>query len=260
VADPTGRQEARTATDTAGAYRVPLQHSGTYLVVATAGTYQPHAALVAVSDRPVRHDVSLTGTSAVLGVVRAPDPTGGRCVPGVTVTLIDVRGDVAAACVTDQNGRYHLTGMPDGSYTLTAAGPGHQPVAVSLRLVVGATLERDLELPRRSRLLGTVTAASDGRRVSEAIATLVDSAGTVVGSTVTGPDGSFVFEDLSEGTYTLTASGYAPVAQVVQVTAGVQSTTSVALGTPGTPPPAPEHVSGGDGHQAGATFHHVNAR
>ncbi|MBN9096565.1 MAG: DHA2 family efflux MFS transporter permease subunit [Pseudonocardia sp.] len=264
VADPTGRQEARTATDATGAYRVPLQHGGTYLVVAAAGTYQPHAALVAVSDRPVRHDVSLTGTSAVLGVVRAPDPTGGnRPVPGITVTLIDVRGDVAAAGVTDPDGRYHLTGMPDGSYTLTAAGPGHQPVAVSLRLDVGATLERDLELPRRSRLLGTVTAASNGRGVPEAIATLVDSGGTVVGSTVTGPDGTFVFEDLSEGTYTLTASGYAPVAQVVQVTAGAQSTAAVELGTPGTAPRAPEVATNGNGndHQVGVTTpQHVDVR
>ncbi len=262
VADPTGRQEARTATDATGAYRVPLQHGGTYLVVAAAGTYQPHAALVAVSDRPVRHDVALTGTSAVLGTVGAPDQTGGnRPVPGVTVTLIDVRGDVSAAGVTDQNGRYHLTGMPDGNYTLTAAGPGHQPVAVSLRLDVGATLERDLELPRRSRLLGTVTAASNGRGVPEAIATLVDSGGTVVGSTVTGPDGSFVFEDLSEGTYTLTASGYAPVAQVVQVTAGAQSTAAVELGSPGTSPLAPESINGtgnGNGHQVSLP-HHVDA-
>ena len=265
VADPTGRQEARTATDATGAYRVPLRHGGTYLVVAAAGTYQPHAALVAVSDRPVRHDVALTGTSAVLGTIRTPDLAGGvRAVPGITVTLIDVRGDVAAAGVSDQDGRYHLTGMPDGSYTFTAAGPGHQPIAVSLRLEVGATLERDLELPRRSRLLGTVTAASNGRGVGEAIATLVDSGGTVVGSTVTGPDGSFMFEDLAGGTYTLTASGYAPVAQVVQVTAGAQSTAALELGTPGTPPLGPESTIGvgsnGNGHEISApAVHHVDA-
>lgn len=273
VADPTGRQEARTATDATGAYRVPLRYGGTYLIVAATGTYQPHAGLVAVADRPVRHDISLTGTSAVLGTVRTPDPAGGnRPVPGATVTLIDVRGDVAAAGLSGQDGRYHLTGMPDGSYTLTAAGTGHQPVAVSLRLETGATLERDLELPRRSRLLGTVLAASNGRGVGEAIATLVDSGGTVVGSTVTGPDGSFVFEDLAEGTYTLTASGYAPVAQVVQVTAGAQSTAAVELGTPGPSPLAPEgngHGNGaGNGHQPLSTapatgptpvVHHVDA-
>ncbi|MDT7613203.1 MAG: hypothetical protein QOF00_650 [Pseudonocardiales bacterium] len=250
VADPTGRQEARTSTGPDGSYRVPLSHGGTYLVVAAAGTYQPHAALVAVSDGPVRHDVSLTGTSGVVGVVHTPDPAGGaRVVAGATVTLIDVRGDVAAAGVTDPDGRYRLIGVPDGSYTLTAAGSGHQPMATSVRLDVGATVERDLELPRRSRLVGTVTAASNGRGVAEAIATLVDVEGTVVGSTVTGPDGSFVFEDLAGGTYTLTASGYAPVAQVVQLTAGGQSTASVELGSPA--PAASNGHAGGSGSANG---------
>ncbi|WP_433290828.1 MFS transporter [Pseudonocardia sp. CA-142604] len=233
VADPAGRQEARTTTGQDGYYRVDLRTGGTFLVVAAGGTYQPHAAMVAVGGTPTRHDVALSGASAVVGTVSTPDPaTGSRMVAGAAVTLIDVRGDVAAARVTDADGRFQLIGVPDGSYTLTAASPGHQPVAVSVRLDVGATVECDLELPRRSRLLGTVTAASNGRGVPEAIATLVDGSGMVVGSTVTGPDGSFVFEDLAEGVYTLTASGYAPVAQMVQVTAGTQASTVVELGAP----------------------------
>jgi hypothetical protein len=146
--------------------------------------------------------------------------------------------------VSDAGGRYHLTGVPDGSYTLTAASPGHQPVAASVRLELGTTVERDLQLPHRSRLVGTVVAASSGRVVAEAMATLVDHTGTVVGSTVTGVDGTFVFEDLPEGTYTLTASGYAPVAQVVHVAAGGQTTTSVELGA-NLPKAAPEAAEPG---------------
>jgi hypothetical protein len=239
VADPAGRQEARTTTAQDGFYRVDLRTGGTFLVVAAGGTYQPHAAMVAVGGTPTRHDVALSGASAVVGTVRTGDPaTGSRTVAGAAVTLIDVRGDVAAARVSDADGRFQLVGVPDGSYTLTAASPGHQPVAVSVRLDVGATVECDLELPQRSRLLGTVTAASNGRGVPEAIATLVDGTGMVVGSTVTGPDGSFAFEDLAEGTYTLTASGYAPVAQMVHITAGAQASAVVELGAPN-PAPAP---------------------
>jgi EmrB/QacA subfamily drug resistance transporter len=238
VADPTGRQVARTATGPDGGYHVVLSTGGTFLVVAAAGQYQPHAGLVAVADGPVRHDIALAGTSGVTGVVRASDPTGaGRAVPGVTVTLIDVRGDVAAAGVTDVEGRYHLTGVPDGAYTVTAASPGHQPVAASVRLELGTAVERDLELPHRSRLVGTVAAASTGLGVPEALATLVDRTGTVVGSTVTGPDGTFAFDDLAEGIYTLTASGFAPVAQVVHVAAGAQASTVVELGRRAPAPP-----------------------
>ncbi|MHA6793885.1 carboxypeptidase-like regulatory domain-containing protein [Pseudonocardia bannensis] len=91
-------------------------------------------------------------------------------------------------------------------------------------------MHRDLDLPRRSLLTGTVTSATSGHAVAEATATLVDEHGTVVGSTVTGPDGAFVFEDLAEGTYTLTASGYPPVGQLVQVMAGTSAMVTVVLG------------------------------
>ncbi len=242
VTDPAGQQEARTATGGDGDYQLPVPHGGTYLVVAASGTFQPHAAMVAVADRSVRHDITLTGASGVYGIIRTVLPGGGsRPVAGIAVTLIDARGSVAATVVSDQYGRYHVVGVPDGQYTLTAAGPSFQPVAVSVVLSSGATTERDVELPGRARLLGTVVAESTGYGVAEALATLIGPNGAVVGSAVTEADGSFVFDDLAEGGYTLTASGYAPVATLVQVTAGGTTTTEVALVAPtdgGTAPPA----------------------
>jgi hypothetical protein len=118
VDDPAGRQEARTTTDDEGRYAVVLGGPGTYLVVAAAGAYQPHAALVTVGpDTATRHDVTLAGTSGVHGHVRhAGEPVG-----GAAVTLIDAQGDGAAVGVTDGSGHYRLLGVPDGAYTLTAA-------------------------------------------------------------------------------------------------------------------------------------------
>jgi EmrB/QacA subfamily drug resistance transporter len=240
VTDPAGRQEARTTTAPDGSFRLAVPHGGTYLVVAASRTFQPHAAMVAVADRPVRHDVTLAGAGGVRGTVRTPDPQGGaRPVTGVAVTLIDVRGNVAGTTVTDEIGRFHVGGVLDGQYTLTAAGAGFQPVAMSVLLGGGGAVEQDVELPRRARLLGTVTAASTGRGVPEAMATLIDASGTVVGSAVTDTDGTFIFDDIAGGTYTLTASGYAPVATLVQVTTGGTTTTEVALAPPAVTGAAP---------------------
>jgi len=240
VTDPAGRQEGRTLTGPDGGYRIPLATGGTYLIVATSGAFQPYAAMVAVADSPVRHDVPLAGTCGVRGTVRAGD---GTPVTAATLTLIDARGDVAATGRPDEVGRYHLDGVPEGRYTLTTAGPSFAPIAAAVELRSGSTTDHDVELPQRARLSGTVVAASSGAGIAEALATLIDGDGAVVATAVTGPDGSFVFEDLPGGTYTLTASGYAPVATIVQVGAGGVTTADVQFPAPSRALRAEEEIS-----------------
>lgn len=230
VTDLSGRQQGRTTTDSGGGYRVPLRIGGTYLVVAGSGALAPHAAMVAVADRAVRHDVALTGSSGVRGTVT---DTTGAALAQATVTLIDARGDVAAATASGAGGRYLLDGVPPGRYTITVSAPGHQPVAGSIEL--DGVGERDVVMPGRSGLTGTASAAVGGDRVAGALATLVDARGRTVASAVTGRDGGFSFGDLPAGTYTLTTAGYAPVVTVVQVGAGATTTVDVEFPEPGRP-------------------------
>jgi EmrB/QacA subfamily drug resistance transporter len=227
VTDQGGKQEGSTTTGRDGGYRITLPTGGTYLVVAASGALEPHAALVPVVDEPVRHDIVLAGSSGVRGVVTSGDAAP---VPDASVTLIDVRGAVAGAGRSDGGGRYRIPGVPEGQYTLAATAPGHPPVAMSVRLNDGRYTERDLALPTRAVLRGTVVAT--GALVGHALATLVDAGGGVVASAVTGPDGTFEFADLPAGTYTLTARGYDPVAQVVHVAAGTTATAVVELVPP----------------------------
>ncbi|MFP5069364.1 MFS transporter [Pseudonocardia nantongensis] len=213
----SGEQAGRTSTDDDGHYRVALGEPGRFLVVAAAGSLPPQAATVTVGTQPVRHDVRLAGGSGVRGAVR---DTAGHGVGGVTVTLIDAGGDVTASGRTTEAGLFALTGVPAGSYTLTGAGEGLDPVAVGVQVPAVGTAEQDLRLPQRSRLTGRVTAAPDGLPVPQALATLIDSEGAVVGSRLSGPDGTFTFENLAAGSYTLATSGYAPVATVVALDPG----------------------------------------
>ncbi|MDN5914768.1 MAG: MFS transporter [Pseudonocardia sp.] len=213
----SGHQQGRTTTDEHGNYRITLPAGGSYLVVAMSGALPPSASTVTVHDGPVRHDAMLAGSSGVRGTVL---DAAGHGVGGASVSLIDAQGDVLAAGRSDASGTFALTGVPEGRYTLTGAGESFDPVAVGVDVPGAGTVECLLRLPQRARLTGRVSAAPDGAPVPLALATLLDGDGTVVGSTVSGPDGTFTFDNLPAGTYTLATSGYAPVATVVALEPG----------------------------------------
>lgn len=231
ITDLSGTQQGRAVTDERGDYRVAVSTGGTYLVVAGSGAFAPHASMVAIADRPVRHDIVLAGSSGVYGTVR---DSSGAPLAAALVTLIDVRGDVVATTVPDEAGRYHLDGLATGRYTLTVSAEGHQPVAGTVD-VDGHPIEHDVTMPGRSGLAGTAIAGSGGHLVAGAVATLIDADGRTVATSVTGPDGRFSFGDLPAGSYTLTASGHAPVVTVVQVGTGRTTAVDVEFPEPGRP-------------------------
>jgi hypothetical protein len=232
LTDQLGRQVARTTSGIDGQYRLALQHGGTFVLVVSAPLLNPTATLVAVGDQSVERDVSLMGHSAITGRVlrqdlRSNEPVG---VPGALVTLIDVTGEVAASTRAGRDGCYSFERLIPGSYVLTAQSGAHRPVARTLDVPEAGALACDLNLTRGGRLAGTVVAASDGHGVREATITLVDADGQVVATTTTGENGGYQLDDLSTGRYTLTASGYAPVAVQVDVEEDTVSSLQVTLG------------------------------
>ena len=57
LCDLSGDQLDRAAADEGGHYQLVPPTGGTYLLICSSSTHQPQASLVAVADRPVRHDV-----------------------------------------------------------------------------------------------------------------------------------------------------------------------------------------------------------
>jgi uncharacterized protein YfaS (alpha-2-macroglobulin family) len=80
------------------------------------------------------------------------------------------------------------------------------------------------------RVVGTVRADGDGRPLPGANVALLDDAGNVLASRRTGQDGDYVFDDVTEGSYTVIASGYAPVATGLRVAPGEDVEHHVVLG------------------------------
>jgi MFS family permease len=210
--DVGGRQIGRTVTRDDGAYRLPAPGRGTYVLIASAGGRDPQAATVVIGDQATDFDLTLSGSYGLIGAVR---DAGGDAVRDARVVVTDAQGEIGATGTTGPDGAYAFPQLARGSYTLAVTAAGHRPAAIPVE--VGAEQTRqDVELPAGTWLRGTVRA--DGRGpLADARVTLLDADGNVAGVALTGPDGEYAFADLTGGQYTVTASGYPPVASTVTV-------------------------------------------
>jgi EmrB/QacA subfamily drug resistance transporter len=208
--DVRGRQIGRTITRADGRYGLTAPGSGTYVLIASADGRDPQADTVVIGDRPIDVDMVLSGSGGLAGAVRDAD---GAPVRDATVVLTDPQGEIVATGRTGANGAYAFPQAAPGIYTLAVTAAAHRPAAIPVQ--VGTDQARqDVELPAGGRLHGTVRA--DGRGpLPGARVTWRAAAGNVAGVATTGPDGEYAFADLTGGRYTVTASGYPPVAGAV---------------------------------------------
>ncbi|MFE0470918.1 MFS transporter [Streptomyces sp. NPDC058947] len=213
-----GRQLGRSVSRGDGSYEVDAPGAGSYVLIASSEGYQPQASTVVVDREPVAYDVLLSGTSGLAGVVRSAD--SGTAVAGAVVIVTDVRGDVLTTERTDVLGEFTVTNLVPGPVTLAVNSAKHRPLAQVVEIGAAGTTRVELELWPGAQVRGTVRGA--GVPLSDARVTLVDSAGNVVATTRTGPDGVYAFSDLDTGAYTVIATGYPP-----QVTSVALSGTDV---------------------------------
>nr|WP_235874920.1 MFS transporter [Saccharopolyspora aridisoli] len=227
LTDANGRQVERARTDIDGEFHFAVDNGGTYVLIASGGSYQPTASMVVVADRPVRHDVQLLGAGELSGLVHV----GGVGVAGAMVVLTDVRGEVVATNATDADGDYGFSDLVGGSYALTVTADGYRPVANPIVVTDGERVSLDVALQTGAQLSGVIRSANLGVPVPDARVTLLDDSGAVVAAGTTDIDGNYHFTDLPDGEYTVIASGYPPVAGSLRLT-GQETSHDVDLGYP----------------------------
>lgn len=223
--DQRGHQVSRALGDGGGAYRIETPAAGHYVLIASAGGHMPSAVNVKVDGHAQQLDLTLQGSGELSGTVRTAGQ--GEPLPGATITLTDPRGEVVGAAVTGADGGYVCNGVVSGVYTLVAVAEHMRPFATTLVVPDSGLLHYDLELTAMAMLSGTVVAG--GRVVPDALVTVLDAAGTPIGTARTDEDGRYTLTDLVEGGYTVVARGYPPVASRVTVSGG-QVDHSVELG------------------------------
>jgi EmrB/QacA subfamily drug resistance transporter len=213
--DLTGRQVDRDSAGPDGSYVLTAPGTGPYMLITAAEGHHPQAATIVVGDVPLAHDVTLSGTSRLAGLVRSA--ATGSLVAGAMVVVTDGHGEVIGSAETRADGGFAFDDVVSGTFVVAVSAAGHRPCALPVE-VAGAGLTRcEVELTAAARVHGTVRAGRDDLLLADARVTLVDAAGNVVGTARTGPEGEYSFEDLDPGPYTVIASGYPPVAAALTV-------------------------------------------
>jgi EmrB/QacA subfamily drug resistance transporter len=215
--DQRGRQVSRATGDANGGYLISAPDAGNYVLIASAAGHQPEAVSVAIGNRPQQLDLRLMGSGELSGVVRSAGR--GEPLPGATVTLTDMRGEVVGAAITAGDGVYVCHGVVSGTYTLVAVADHMRPSAVTLTVPDSGLLRHDIDLAPMAVLAGSAWADGD-RAVSDVQITVLDAAGDLTATTRTDQSGHYVVTDLAEGQYTVVARGYPPVTSRVTVSGG----------------------------------------
>ncbi|MDT6986367.1 MFS transporter [Streptomyces lusitanus] len=208
-----GRQLGRSVAQDDGSYAVDAPSAGSYVLIAAADGHQPQASTVVVNGEPVSYDVLLSGTSGMTGVVRAADT--GQPVKDAMVIVTDVRGDLLATGSTGEQGEFSFAELVPGAVTVAVNAAGYRPRALPVEIAATGVTRVEADLETGAHLRGVVRAPHGP--LADARVTLVDAAGNVVGTAITGDDGAYAFADLDGGEYTVIATGYPPVASALTV-------------------------------------------
>lgn len=213
LVDATGRHIGRVTSGEDGRYALRTPAVGAYVLITAADGHPPHALTVTVGARHLTADVVLGGAGRVAGRVLT---ASGTPVAGAAVTVTDVRGRVVATTRSGADGGFLVPDVTAGDHTLAAGAHPFRPAELPVTVRPARETRLDIVLRGGSVLRGTVRGGG-GRPVEEARVTLLDLSGAVVGTLVTGADGSYRFPDLAAGEYTVVATGYPPAATVLRV-------------------------------------------
>ncbi|MGW8378485.1 MFS transporter [Streptomyces sp. ODS28] len=211
----SGRQLGRAVAQADGSYALDAPSAGSYVLIAAADGFQPQANTVVIREGVLSHDILLSGTSGLGGVVRGS--ADGRPVPEAMVIVTDVRGEVLATGKTGEQGEFGFEDLVTGTFTVAVNAPGYRPTARPVEVDGQGVTRIEIELAAGSQVRGTVLAGAGQRPLPDARVTLVDAAGNVVATSTTGQDGAYAFTDLDSGDYSVIASGYPPVANALSV-------------------------------------------
>ena len=200
-----GRSAGIATTEAGGLFTVSGLTADTYRVTAVSPDYGAgETAGVSLADGQALSGVTVSLTAATSITGRVTDAASGLPLAGAAVGV-----DEAAARrepnVTDDGGYFTLAGLAPGTQTVWCAAGGYFQQLKTVETAVGQTADVDFALRQVGRIAGRVVL--DGGLTPTNMLVVLTATNGLLQTVTTGADGSFAFEDLTDGEYELSFGG-----------------------------------------------------
>ncbi len=207
--------ESKSLSDINGQYELTGITAGQQTISALRLGYSGYSAVIEIkSGETIFYDIAMSPisqTGAIAGFVT--DKDSGK---GLEDTVISLGSHETQ---TDQDGKYLLRGIPQGTYTLTAQKAGYQGYSVQVSVTAGEIQRQDIEmtaLPTTGAVQGIVTDETTGNAL-ESVLVYIESI-----DTRTDNEGRYRLTGVESGSRTIVAqkTGYEEYTGTVEIKAG----------------------------------------
>ncbi|WP_343249308.1 carboxypeptidase regulatory-like domain-containing protein [Diplocloster hominis] len=211
IKDQGGKELGKDTTDANGDYQIPNVPDGSHsITIEKDGKTENGSVDITEGGQKVEGDKNAqiqAGGASVEGTITDKD---GNPISDAEVTVKDENGKELGKDITDQNGHYEITNIPDGEHSLTVDKDGKANTSElkvegeKVTEVNGQKGEKpDISTNLGAEISGTLT--NDQKDpVSGAQITAKDDKGTTLDTDVTDENGRYHIENLPDGTITVT--------------------------------------------------------
>lgn len=213
--DSSGARLGEITADALGQYAYSSLAPGQYSITTTAEGYvavpaSSARAAVTVGAATVQN-LQLRPPLQALGTVLtgvATDVVTGKIIPDATVQVFNANDALAGATTTDGEGRYRITTLVPGDYSVTGWASGYvNTVHAHVVMLPNTTTVRDIPLvPLANSLTGIVLDQATGLPIRGALVELLDNSGQVLGTTFATSSGTFAYAPVAAGSYLVRGS------------------------------------------------------
>ncbi|THF77100.1 carboxypeptidase regulatory-like domain-containing protein [Cohnella fermenti] len=195
-------------TDNSGQYSFDQLSRGDYLVIAsTPGFAASQGGFTIVPGQATKISFALQPLPArVFGLIT--DQSGGHPIRGAVVVLRPYNNFAAPLSLTstDSSGFYSIRDLPAGNYVMNVAAAFFEAKQTSLYAGRGERVEANLALRAVPGFIeGTVTEDNTGSPVPDALVTVIDDNGVIIGQSVTDTAGHYLAGTGTEGSVRIVA-------------------------------------------------------